>query len=171
MYVLVTEKYRTNLKDYLSYTCDIITECQDRTDPAIKIDMYIILCVHAGWFQTHPCLKGYLREACASAFSLLLLQVLLIHLQGLYLPYYTLTCTLHVYKPTVWPVASRSLFLVIQVVHSEILVGRIHIVCTCKSLLHHYQGPISQRDLSPDLDFKFMTLVLNFVKRMLSLWS
>ena len=48
--------------------------------------------------------------------SLLVLQVLPIHLQGLHMPYRTLTCTLHVYKATVRPVASRSLFLDIPVV-------------------------------------------------------
>ena len=39
-----------------------------------------------------------------------------IHLNGLHVPYDTLMCTLHLYKPTVQPVASRSLFLDIQVV-------------------------------------------------------
>ena len=38
------------------------------------------------------------------------------------MPYDILTCTLHVYKPTVWPVASRSLFLDIQVV--TLLLGK-----------------------------------------------
>ena len=33
------------------------------------------------------------------------------YLQGLQVPYDTLTCTLHAYKPTVWPVASCGLFL------------------------------------------------------------
>ena len=45
-----------------------------------------------------------------------MLQVLPIKLQGLPVAYHTLTCTLHVYKPTVQPVAGCSLFLDIQVV-------------------------------------------------------
>ena len=51
------------------------------------------------WLQTHPCLKGNLREASARAFSLLVLQVLpmtlsVLHvfLQGLPMLYDTLTC-------------------------------------------------------------------------------
>ena len=38
------------------------------------------------------------------AFSLLVFQVLPIHLQSLHVAYDTLTCTLRVYIPTVWPV-------------------------------------------------------------------
>ena len=78
--------------------------------------MHIILCVQVVWLQMHPCLKGNLREAWACAFSLLVLQVLPIHLLALYVLYDTLTCTLHVYKPTIQPVANHSLFLEIQVV-------------------------------------------------------
>ena len=57
---------------------------------------------------------GNLREVWACAFSFPMLQVLPIHLQDLHVPYDTLMCTLHVYKPTVRPVANRSLFLDIQ---------------------------------------------------------
>ena len=39
------------------------------------------------------------------------------------MPYHTLMCTLHVYKPIVWPVASRSLFLDIHVV--TLLLGQL----------------------------------------------
>ena len=53
----------------------------------MKIDMHIIFCVHAVWLQNHPCLKGNLHKAWASAFSLLVLQVLSIHLQGLHVLY------------------------------------------------------------------------------------
>ena len=63
----------------------------------------------------HPCLKGNLREGCAHAFSLLVLLVLPINLQGLHVLHDTLTCTLHVYKPTVQPVASSRLSFDVQV--------------------------------------------------------
>ena len=82
----------------------------------MKIGMHIILCVYEVWLQTNPFLKGNLQEAWARAFSLLVLQVLPTLLQGLPVPYNTLTCSLHVYKPTVQPVASCVLFLYIQVV-------------------------------------------------------
>ena len=48
---------------------DFMTEFQGCTGPAMKIGMHIILCVHAVWLQTHPCLKGYLGESLALAFS------------------------------------------------------------------------------------------------------
>ena len=63
----------------------------------MKIGRHITLCVQAIWLQTHPCLEGNLQEAWARAFSLLVLQVLIIHLQGLRVPYNTLACTLHVF--------------------------------------------------------------------------
>ena len=63
-----------------------------------------------------PCLKGNVCETWARVFSLLVLRVLPIHLQGLYVPYVILTCTLHVYKPAVWPVASRRLLFDIKFV-------------------------------------------------------
>ena len=56
------------------------------------------------------------REAWASSFSLLVLEVLPMYLQVLHVLYDILMYTLHVYKPQVWPVASRILFLDIQVV-------------------------------------------------------
>ena len=46
-----------------------MTEFPGCTDPAMKIGMHIILCVHAVWLQTHPCLQGYLGETLALAFS------------------------------------------------------------------------------------------------------
>ena len=49
----------------------------------MKIDMYIILCVHEVWLQIHPYLKVYLRDAWTSAFSLLVLQMFPMYLQGL----------------------------------------------------------------------------------------
>ena len=82
----------------------------------MKIGMHIIFCVHAVWLKGHPCLKEHLRETWAWIFSLLVLQVLPIHLQGLNVQYDTLTCILHVYRPSVRPVADYSLFLDIQVV-------------------------------------------------------
>ena len=48
----------------------------------------------------HPYLKANLQETCTHAFSLIMLQVLPIHLQGVQVPYNTLAYTLHVYKPT-----------------------------------------------------------------------
>ena len=65
--------------------------------------------MHALWPETHPFLKGNLRETCTLAFPLQVLQDLPIHLQGLHMPYNALTWTLHVYKPTVRPVAISSL--------------------------------------------------------------
>ena len=96
--------------------CDFIIECLSRTDPAMKIGMHTILCGLAIWLYMHPCLKGNVREAWARAFSLLVLQILPICLQGLHVSYHTLACTFHVYKSNVCPVASRSLFVNIQVV-------------------------------------------------------
>ena len=40
---LVTEKNRRICKAHLGYPCDFMTEYQDRTDPAMKIDMHISL--------------------------------------------------------------------------------------------------------------------------------
>ena len=54
----------------------------------MNIGMHIILRVNAVWLKTQ------IHERLGS--------------------YHTLTCTLHVYKPTVQPVASRGLFLDIQ---------------------------------------------------------
>ena len=114
-YVLVTEKNRPICKAHLRYTCDFITEFKGHTDPAMKIDMHIFsACMQYG--QTHPFLKGNLQETCTRAFPLQVLQDLPIDLQGLHMPYNTLTCPLHVYKPTVQPVASSSLFFDLQVV-------------------------------------------------------
>ena len=39
-----------------------MTEYQGLRDPAMKIGMHIILCVHAIWQKMHPCLKGNLGE-------------------------------------------------------------------------------------------------------------
>ena len=58
-------------------------------------------------------------------FFLLVLQVLPIYLQGLHVPYNTLTCTVHVNKPTVQPVASQSLFLDVQIV--TLLLGEFNL--------------------------------------------
>ena len=63
----------------------------------MKIGMHIILSVHAVWLQTHLCLNGNLQEAWACTFSLLVLQVFPIHLQGLHMLYNTLGCALPVY--------------------------------------------------------------------------
>ena len=62
MYVLVTEKNRLICKGPSRYTCDFITEFQGCRAPTMKIGMHIILCMHAVCLQTHPCLKGNLRE-------------------------------------------------------------------------------------------------------------
>ena len=40
--------------------------------------------MHTVWLQTNPCPNGNLQEASACAFSLLVLEVLPIHLQGLH---------------------------------------------------------------------------------------
>ena len=53
---------------------------------------------------------------CKRAFSLLVLQDLPIHLQGLHVLYDTLMCILPVYKPTVQRADSHRLFFDIQVV-------------------------------------------------------
>ena len=120
-------------KGHLSYMCNFITEYQGCRDPAMKICMHIIFCVHTVWLQMHPCLKDNIRETLGHVFSLLVLSILPIYLQSLHVMYDTLTCTLHVYKPTVWLVASRSLFLDFQPVR----LLSIHFICTCKSLLPH----------------------------------
>ena len=39
----------------------------------MKINIHIIIGVHAVWLQTHPCLKGHLQETWASAVSVLVL--------------------------------------------------------------------------------------------------
>ena len=65
----------------------------------MKIGMYIILCMHAVWLETHPCLKGNFPEAWALVFALLVLPVLPSSLnQGMQVPYDT--CT-HMYLPCV----------------------------------------------------------------------
>ena len=78
----------------------------------MEIGMQIILCMHALWLQIHPCLMGNMG-ACIFLASVVDSPHLL---QSLHVPYHTLTCTLHVYYPTVRPVVSRSLFLDILVV-------------------------------------------------------
>ena len=64
--------------------------------PPITIAMHIILYMLAAWLQMHPYLNGIYKRL------------------GLHVVSDTLTCTLHVYKPTVCPAASCSLFLDIQ---------------------------------------------------------
>ena len=86
-YVLVIEKNRLVCKRHYTIRA-ILTEYQGGRDPAMKIGMHIIFCVHAVWLQMHPCLKGNVREAWARAFSLLVLQVLSIYLQGLHMLYH-----------------------------------------------------------------------------------
>ena len=61
-----------------------------------------ILCMHAVWLQMYPCLNRNLQEAWAHAFSLLVLQVLIIYLQGLHLAYHTCTYALHVHTVCSW---------------------------------------------------------------------
>ena len=57
------------------------------------LDMHIFsACTHYGHKHIH-----FSRETCARAFPLQVLQDLPIHLQGLQVPYNTLTCTLHPY--------------------------------------------------------------------------
>ena len=75
-----------------------------------------IPCTLTVWLQMHQCLKGNVEEAWGRTFSLLVLPVFSIYLQGLYVLHNTLRSTLHENIPTVWPVASRSLFLDMQVV-------------------------------------------------------
>ena len=118
-YILVTEKNRLICKAYLRYTCDFITEFiytrKGRTGPAMKIDMHIFsACMQYGHKHIHFSRVTY--ETCTRAFPLQVLQDLPIHLQGLHMPYNTLTCTLHVYKPTIRPVASSSLLFDLQAV-------------------------------------------------------
>ena len=84
----------------------------------MKIGMHIILFVHAVWLQSHPCLKGNIRETWACASSLPVLQVLHIYLQSLHMPYHTFMCTLQIYKSTVQRLASHSLFMYIQIVNN-----------------------------------------------------
>ena len=64
----------------------------------MKIDMHINLRVQAVWLPMHP-----MSEAWASAFSLLVFQVLTIYLHGLHMPYDTCTSALLVHKITVQP--------------------------------------------------------------------
>ena len=60
--------------------------------------------------------RGNLQDGWAHTFSLLVLQVFPIHLEGLHVLYNTLTCTVHVHKPTVRPEDRCRLFFNIQVV-------------------------------------------------------
>ena len=72
LYMHVRPGYGENhliCKGHSSYTHNFITECRGSTDPAMKIGMYIILCVHAVWLQTHPCLKGNLQDLGTCIFS------------------------------------------------------------------------------------------------------
>ena len=71
----------------------------------------------------HPCLKGNLQETCARTFSFLVLLLVPTHFAGFaravrctHIYIHTLTCTLHAYKPTVHPAASRRLFFDVQVI-------------------------------------------------------
>ena len=78
----------------------------------MKIDMHIFsACTQYGHKHIN-----FSRATCTRAFPLQVLQDLPIHLQGLHMPYNTLTCILHIYKPTVRPVASSSLFFDFQIV-------------------------------------------------------
>ena len=57
--------------------------------------------------------------------------------------YDTLTCTLHVYKPTVGPVASRRLFFDVQVV--TLLLGEYTLIffnniCSTLTCVYAYDG-------------------------------
>ena len=80
----------------------------------MTIGVQIILCMLAAWLQMHPCLEGNLREPGHVQSPWQCCRFLLYYLHCLHVLYHTYMCTLHVYEPTVQPVASRSLFLDIQ---------------------------------------------------------
>ena len=81
----------------------------------------------------HLFLKGNLRETCTCAFPLQVLQDLPVHLQGLHVPYYTLTCTLHPYQVAVGPVSIHSLLFDVQVV--TLLLGK-YTLFACANLCY-----------------------------------
>ena len=62
-----------------------------------------------------------------------MIPITLKFLQGLRMPYHTLTYTLHVYKLNVWPVDSSSLFLDNQVV--TVLLGE-YTLFSCANLYY-----------------------------------
>ena len=128
-------KNRLICKGHLSYTGDFITKYQGRTDPTMKIDMHIFSAWTQYGYKIHPYLKGNLRETCTCTFTLPVLQDLSIHLQGLHVLYHACTCPLHV--PTVQLVSIRCLLAYSS---SGTIIGWLQLVCTCKSLLPHYQA-------------------------------
>ena len=66
-----------------------------------------------------------------------------IYIQSLHILYDTLVCILYVYKATVWLVASCSLDIwIFGYTGCDTLVGTIHFICLCKSLLPHYQATL-----------------------------
>ena len=85
--------------------CDVLSECQDCREPAIKLTCTLFFCAHPVWLQMRLYVNGNLREAWTRSFSLLVLQVLPMYLQGLHVH-------LHVpcvyIKPTVQPVFGYS---------------------------------------------------------------
>ena len=101
-------------KGHLSYTCDFITEYETHRDPHNE-NWHVHCSLHACSMATNASMsQGKFTRGLGMC--ILLASVLHVSLHGLHMPYDTLTCTLHVYKPTVQPVASHSLFLDIQVV-------------------------------------------------------
>ena len=115
MSIRITENSWLICKGHLNYSCDFIREYKHHTNPTMKISMHIFsTCKQYGYKCIHVSRVTYKRLAYVH--SLLVLQDLPINLKGLHVLYDTLTCTLHVYKPTVQPVASRRLFFDVQVV-------------------------------------------------------
>ena len=103
----------------------------------MKISTHVILCMHAGWLQTHPCLKGNVRETghvrspCCVVSAPPRLQV---SCMVSYRVCTTSTTHSRVYKPTERPVA--SLQTVLWYSSADILIERIHLVCMCQSVLY-----------------------------------
>ena len=114
-----------------------MTEFRGYRDPAMKIGMPIILCMCPAWLQVHPYLKGNLRQrlwhvrfpckCCTS--SPVTLRVCMCYKIHSRVP---CTCINPLWLVAVGLGYSRS----------DTVVGRIHLVCTCKFPLPYYQATL-----------------------------
>ena len=128
----------------------------------MKTGMYIILCVHTVWLTNASIYQGKFTRGLGTCILLASFVGFPHLLTLLVLLYHTLTCTLHVYKPTVRPVARHRLFFDIQV--GGTLVEKIHLVYTCKSLLPHYQTMlVFFNNICSTLAFVYSTLTCTHV--------
>ena len=137
MYVLVTKKNWWLCEAHLRYPCNFLAAFQGHINPAMKIDMHIFsVCMQYGDKHIHFSRVTYKR---------------IVHVHSpckccKISPFTCRVCTSHAIHSRVPCIIIKppcDLYLVAVYFlcsSGDTLVGKIHLVCTCKSLLPHYQA-------------------------------